>query len=420
MTTPVYDEQFLPRLVAIFFATFHPTEGPKVVYQVPEGSIAQEGDPNPSEADSNEAFDSDDEGEDFKGTVERRGSGIEEQLSNQEKERSASRNQLPSQQPSLAPVEEATTPSAASSFQTSFTESKPSTCDADFSSTDTEIGAGASQFTVLRDQGVSNFTIRDQPTSEFSSLDTLSIPVVSSSSSGGSESDDSDDGVSALARRRRLSRDSQGRPQVKAPSEASKAASAYSAAASQSRINPAASGLKPPEPLFDFSPLAEYVIPKAPLCGRLVTCTTKARAAAIPPEDAFSKSARSKARSGKSFSQSGSRASSVAPSSNAAPSIPDSPKSTSNELPRIPRPSNDPSSSRLVSSTYKVLSHPVLINDTQKYSRNTYIFNIGFVFDGRADTRAYEPIVRKCARVVRGLEVSILGFRTPSDPFRSY
>jgi hypothetical protein len=88
------------------------------------------------------------------------------------------------------------------------------------------------------------------------------------------------------------------------------------------------------EALFDFKNLSEYIIPRAPLCGRLITySTTSARG-----------------------------------------------------------------------ESYKILSHPVLLSDQAKYPRNTFIFNLAFVFDGRADVRAYEPIVRKCARELRDLE----------------
>ncbi|PWN37397.1 nitrogen permease regulator 2, partial [Meira miltonrushii] len=87
-------------------------------------------------------------------------------------------------------------------------------------------------------------------------------------------------------------------------------------------------------PLFDFRDLSEYIVPRAPLCGRLITYST-----------------------------------------------------TSQE-----------------GQSYKVLSHPVLLIDQQKYPRNSFIFNLAFVFDGRADVRAYEPIVRKCARELKDLE----------------
>lgn len=94
---------------------------------------------------------------------------------------------------------------------------------------------------------------------------------------------------------------------------------------------------KPPQahsPLFDFRDLSEYIVPRAPLCGRLITYST-----------------------------------------------------TSHQ-----------------GQSYKVLSHPVLIVDQQKYPRNSFIFNLAFVFDGKADVRAYEPIVRKCARELKDLE----------------
>lgn len=96
------------------------------------------------------------------------------------------------------------------------------------------------------------------------------------------------------------------------------------------------------EQLFDFDTLSDYLIPKAPLCGRLITCTTKG-----------------------------------------LPSAND----------RTPR-------------HYKVLSYPVLIEDSDKYERNTFIFNLAFVFDGKADVKSYEPVVRKCARALQGLEQS--------------
>lgn len=87
-------------------------------------------------------------------------------------------------------------------------------------------------------------------------------------------------------------------------------------------------------PLFDFKNLSEYIIPRAPLCGRLITYSITSHGG----------------------------------------------------------------------QSYKILSHPVLLVDQQKYPRNSFIFNLAFVFDGRADVRAYEPIVRKCARELKDLE----------------
>lgn len=93
-------------------------------------------------------------------------------------------------------------------------------------------------------------------------------------------------------------------------------------------------------PMLDFSSLSDYVIPKAPLCGRLITCEVRSHSTA-----------------------------------------PHSPRS------------------------YKVMGFPVLLQQAEKYQRNNFIFNLCFVFDSRANVSAYEPIVRKCGRSLRLLEV---------------
>lgn len=90
-------------------------------------------------------------------------------------------------------------------------------------------------------------------------------------------------------------------------------------------------------PIFDFKNISDFIIPKAPLCGRLISYSV------------------------------------------ASPN----------------------------GQSYKILSHPVILLDQAKYPRKSFIFNLAYVFDGRADTRAYEPIVRKCARELRDLEVCI-------------
>ena len=92
---------------------------------------------------------------------------------------------------------------------------------------------------------------------------------------------------------------------------------------------------------LDFSAVFDYIIPKGPLCGRLITCYAKPQAR--------------------------------------------------------------PKRSRLPHMV-KVLGLPTMIEQTGRYQRNHFIFNLCFVFDERADTSAYEPIVRKCARVFRALE----------------
>ncbi|CDW97206.1 hypothetical protein [Sporisorium scitamineum] len=142
------------------------------------------------------------------------------------------------------------------------------------------------------------------------------------------------------------------------------------------------------EPLFDFSALSEYLIPKAPLCGRLVTSIARgtvgvrqrqherpSRAPSVVPGRSAS------ARSGGS-----SRASSVKPSA--------------------PQDADAAGKPQLEQRTYKIMGFPTLIEDATKYQRNNFIFNLCFVFEGQSDVRAYEPVVRKCGRVLRGLEES--------------
>ncbi|CAO1619635.1 unnamed protein product [Sympodiomycopsis kandeliae] len=121
------------------------------------------------------------------------------------------------------------------------------------------------------------------------------------------------------------------------------------------------------ENLFDFNTLSDYLIPKSHLCGRLITCTTKA-------------------------------------------SVIDDPS----------REKKDEIEQQRQEKQYKVLSYPVLIEDSEKYERNTFIFNLAFVFDGKADVKSYEPVVRKCARALRGLEESFSFLSSPIHQPRMY
>lgn len=121
------------------------------------------------------------------------------------------------------------------------------------------------------------------------------------------------------------------------------------------------------EQLFDFENLSEYLIPKAPLCGKLITCTIKGLR---------SRNSRGTRREGEPL----------------------------NYCQR----SSQKRASSGVQRYYKVLSHPVLLQDSNKYERNTFIFNLAFVFDGKADVKSYEPVVRKCARTLKDLEASSL------------
>lgn len=117
-----------------------------------------------------------------------------------------------------------------------------------------------------------------------------------------------------------------------------------------------------PECLFEFETLSDYLIPKAALCGRLITCTTRGSGTSSNGDTPNRSQSRSRTRT--------------------------------------------PASSPTQTKHYKVLSYPVLLEDSAKYERNTFIFNLAFVFDGKADVKSYEPVVRKCARALRGLEVS--------------
>lgn len=260
MTLAALDEQFLPRLVAVFFATFHPTHGPKVIYQVPEGSITEEKD----DADS---------------------------------------------------VPSATTNSAAAATQTE--EAIDDKADVEH--------AHESAVTITADSALdSGVTVRR---SDESGEPSTSDPPVSSR-------ERLEVGVDASLEKPAL----EGQPSKEGDS-------AGSDAQTESKARKAL------QPLFSFSSLSDYLIPKAPLCGRLVTCSTRGRSGA-----------------------------------NGA---------------------NGATGANGVGRGYKIMGYPVLLEDGARYRRNTFIFNLCFVFDGRADVRAYEPIVRKCGRVLRSLEVKV-------------
>lgn len=140
------------------------------------------------------------------------------------------------------------------------------------------------------------------------------------------------------------------------------------------------------ERLFEFETLSDYLIPKAPLCGRLITCTTRASSTGSASPNDHRDRHRSPSRS-----RSRSRVRS----------------------PQRNRPTNQ-------QKQYKILSYPVLIQDSAKYQRNTFIFNLAFVFDGKADVKSYEPVVRKCARTLKGLEESLSFLSSPHSQPRMY
>ncbi|PWN50339.1 NPR2-domain-containing protein [Violaceomyces palustris] len=153
------------------------------------------------------------------------------------------------------------------------------------------------------------------------------------------------------------------------------------------------SRIPPPEPLFDFSSLSEYLIPKAPLCGRLVICNARR----IPSKD---KDAR--------------RKQSVPPSD----SVSRSRSRTCSGIREMGNYQEHPGAGG--GRGYKILGFPVLLEDQSKYQRNNFIFNLCFVFDGQADVHTYEPIVRKCGRVLKDLEESQSFLSSPKSMPRMY
>jgi hypothetical protein len=51
----------------------------------------------------------------------------------------------------------------------------------------------------------------------------------------------------------------------------------------------------------------------------------------------------------------------------------------------------------------------VLEGQGGRYQRNEYMWNLCFVFEATAATEAFEPVVRKCGRILRSAEVCRLG-----------
>jgi hypothetical protein len=63
----------------------------------------------------------------------------------------------------------------------------------------------------------------------------------------------------------------------------------------------------------------------------------------------------------------------------------------------------------LFTTRHKMVGYPMQIEDP-RYPRNALMFNLVFVFERDADTRAYEPVVRKMAQTLRTLEVRFIYF----------
>lgn len=55
---------------------------------------------------------------------------------------------------------------------------------------------------------------------------------------------------------------------------------------------------------------------------------------------------------------------------------------------------------------YKVMGVPSVVEVDGRYKRNQYMWNTCFVFRANASVEAFEPVVRKTARILRSAEVS--------------
>ncbi|KAF2100181.1 nitrogen permease regulator 2 [Rhizodiscina lignyota] len=53
---------------------------------------------------------------------------------------------------------------------------------------------------------------------------------------------------------------------------------------------------------------------------------------------------------------------------------------------------------------YRVIGYPVCIEDSKRYDRNQFIFNLAIVLDERADMSAHKSVVQKLARLLKNLE----------------
>ncbi|KAL9934779.1 hypothetical protein V8E36_006554 [Tilletia maclaganii] len=168
------------------------------------------------------------------------------------------------------------------------------------------------------------------------------------------------------------------------------------------------------EPLFDFAPIKDYIIPKRQLCGRLVACHIRGRHSNAISSSRNRKSGQQTMRSSFSSSLSTSQLSDTSKlrsesTSRYTTSDDDEEehgkvagKATHADRGRQPR----SSPARRAVRNYRILGFPVFLSDASKYARNDFRFNMCFVFDASADTRPYEPVVRKVARILTGLEES--------------
>jgi nitrogen permease regulator 2-like protein len=57
------------------------------------------------------------------------------------------------------------------------------------------------------------------------------------------------------------------------------------------------------------------------------------------------------------------------------------------------------------SGEYRILGHPVCINDDQRYERNEFIFNFGIICSANYDSVPYEAVIRRLATTFTEMEV---------------
>lgn len=61
---------------------------------------------------------------------------------------------------------------------------------------------------------------------------------------------------------------------------------------------------------------------------------------------------------------------------------------------------------------YRIMGFPAIITDEGggRYKRNEYMWNLCFVFHASSSLEAFEPVVRKCGRILKAAEVCLFGY----------
>lgn len=67
------------------------------------------------------------------------------------------------------------------------------------------------------------------------------------------------------------------------------------------------------------------------------------------------------------------------------------------------------------------MGYPCILNgEGGRYVRNEYMWNLCFVFEAKSSLEAFEPVIRKCARILRSAEVSYPSTLLISSTRRTY